>query len=310
VLRRHHAGHAKLADIIREDLEHSSLDVRRATRLVLGLQTIHARLTTAIAIEYEREARRASSPDERRSERVERLLAGTSLDTSGLDYDFDRFWHVCVIVAGDNSAQAASAIAVTLNRQLLPLRRGRELVWAWLGGPRAPEMPDIQRALLEAETPGMMFALGEPGRGTDGWSLTHRQAQAALRVALVAPRALTRYSDVGLIAPWLMDHGLARSFVDIYLSPLNELTDRGAIARETLRQYFKAGHQVAAAAAALTVDRSTLRKRLAVIERRLGYALRTRQAELEVALRLETIYGDATSLTRPLRGLDPNAWFM
>lgn len=310
VLGRHHACHAKLADIIREELEHDRAEAGSAVRLILAMQAIHARVTTKIAIEYEHESVRASSPDQQRSERIERLLEGASLDTSGIDYDFGRLWHVCFILAGDNAAQTASAVAAMLGRQLLSVVRGRETVWAWLGGPQAPDMADVQAALLDAAAPGRMIALGEPGRGISGWRITHRQAQAALRVALVEPRALARYSDVGLIAPWLLDHGLARSFVEIYLAPLDELTDEGAVARETLRHYFRAGHQVVAAAAALSVDRSTLRKRLAVIERRLGYSLRTRQAELEVALRLERLYGAGAPRLSPLCGPDSSGWFM
>jgi hypothetical protein len=310
VLGRHHAAHAKLADIIRDELEHNASDVESAIRLVLGLQAVHARLTTEIVAEYEVEAVRASTPEQQRAERIQRLLCGASFDTSGLDYDFDRCWHVCIIAVGDDAAQAATATAATLNRQLLPIRRGREIVWAWLGAPRVPDMSDVQRVLLEAETPGIIIAFGEPGSGIDGWRLTHRQAQAALRVALAERKALTRYSDVALIAPWLVDYSLARSFIDIYLSPLNDLAEDGAIARETLREYFKAGHQVVAAAAALRVDRSTLRKRLAAIESRLGYALCTRQAELEVALRLEILpYGDET-LPGPLGDPRVEKWLM
>ena len=83
------------------------------------------------------------------------------------------------------------------------------------------------------------------------------------------------------------------------------MKDGGAGAREALREIFKAGHQIEAAASALKVDRGTLRTRLARIERRLGFALRSPQAELELALRLEALYevgpsaGDGRRSTGP-----------
>jgi DNA-binding PucR family transcriptional regulator len=114
-------------------------------------------------------------------------------------------------------------------------------------------------------------------------------------VALLAPVPLTRYADVALLAACVLDHELAQSVIDIYLTPLNEGRDGGVHLRDTLLAYFAAGHQIASAAARLGVDRGTLRKRLTAIEERLGYALHTRQAELEIAMRLAALYGTERS---------------
>jgi DNA-binding PucR family transcriptional regulator len=142
---------------------------------------------------------------------------------------------------------------------------------------------------------GVSLAVGAAGRGIDGWRLTHRQAQAAMLVALRRPQMLTRYADVSLLAAVLRDAELARSVVEIHLSPLDGQKD-GAVLRETLHAYFAAGCNAATAAAALRVDRHTVERRLHTIETRLGRALHTCHAELEVALRVQEL-DDPTRLS-------------
>jgi hypothetical protein len=292
VLRRYHAGNAKLIDLIIAEIERSALASRPDTlRRILAVQaTLLDRLTADIATEYMREADdgvRAS--DQFRAQRVARLLSGASRDTSGLDYRFDDAWHLCVVAMGAGAQQAVEDLAARLDRQLLVVSRGDEVVVAWLGGPWPLNSGEVEAA--SPDTLGISFTLGEPGAGLEGWRLSHRQAHAAHRVALLAPVPLTRYADVALLAAWVLDHELAQSFIDIYLAPLSEGRDGGAHARDTLLAYFAAGHQIAAAAARLGVDRGTLRKRLTAIEERLGYALHTRQPELEIAMRLAALYG-------------------
>jgi DNA-binding PucR family transcriptional regulator len=122
--------------------------------------------------------------------------------------------------------------------------------------------------------------------------LTHRQAQAALRVALRRPKRLTRYGDVMLLAAVLQDDVSARSLVDTYLSPLDGLRD-GPLLRGTLYAYFEAGRNVTTAAAALGVERRTVSYRLQAFEERLGCRLGTCLPEVELALRLGELGMDA-----------------
>ena len=69
---------------------------------------------------------------------------------------------------------------------------------------------------------GVSSAIGEPGKGLDGWRLTHRQAQAAMRIALRRPQRLTRYADVALlaVADWY------EMFPDLRIS-FEDITDAG-----------------------------------------------------------------------------------
>jgi DNA-binding PucR family transcriptional regulator len=135
----------------------------------------------------------------------------------------------------------------------------------------------------------VMLALGEPGRGLAGWRLTHRQAQAALLVALRRPRRCTRYADVALLASALTDEALATVLIDVYLAPLEDSRGSGPVLRETLRAYLGAERSVSSAAAALGVVRKTVEKRLRTIEEKLGRSLHPCPAELEIALELDEL---------------------
>jgi hypothetical protein len=304
VLRRYQVGHAKLVDFILEAVEHENSSMKpAAVRAIIGLQaSVLDRLAADVSMEYAGAvARAARSSEQQLALRVQSLLTGTSFDVSGLNYEFDDAWHICITALGARAQQAVTGLANVLGASLLLVPRGEKSVWAWLGGPRRLSPSDIERAYLHRPPAGVTLALGEPGKGFDGWRLTHRQAQAALAISLLTSQPLTRYADVAVLAPWVLDHALARAFIAMYLSPLDEDRSDGLMARETLRAYFEAGHQVRAAAATLKVDRSTLRKRLTAIERRLGYALRTRQTELEVALRLEALSNGRISDVRLVR---------
>ena len=293
VLRRFHAGEAKFANSITREIE-CSREVDRSTslRLIVGMHALFNRLTTEITGEYEREAQRSTrSPEQRRAERVQSLLLGASFDTSGIDYEVEKAWHLCVIALGTTAERSLRRLAAELGRELLVVPRSSELVWAWLGGSHRLAPTRVESAARGTWAADVQLALSEPAQGLEGWRLAHRQAQAALRVALRDPKPRTRYADVALVEFLLRDESLALSFLDMHLAPLNALKDGGLSARETLSAYFNCGHQVAAAAGRLKVHRSTLRKRLVTIESRLGHPLPARQAELEVALRLETLLG-------------------
>lgn len=287
VLLRTNAGHTVLEDFVVQEVDFSSQgSVLRRVFPTLGALLDH--FTALMAHEYQRELERvARSPELRSMERVQRLLAGQSLDAAELGYRLDR-WHLGVIALGTGAGEAVRAMCARLGCELLSVARDEETVWAWLGGQRTLERVEIDRALPATRNAGVSMALGAPGRGLDGWRLTHRQAQAAMLVAQRRPQRLTRYADVSLLAAVLKDPELAASLVEIHLSSLDGHRD-SAVSRETLRAYFVAGCNAATAAAALGVDRHTVERRLHAIEKRLGRLLHTCHAELEVALAVEEL---------------------
>jgi DNA-binding PucR family transcriptional regulator len=301
VLTRYHAGQAKLENVIMRQIEQGGLvDQSAAMRLMVALHDLLNRLTTEIAAEFAREtAKTTRSSEQQFSERLQDLLSGSSFDTAGLNYAFDSAWHVCVIAIGPQSDRVIASLATILGRQLLSLPRGTEMTWAWLGGTRPLTIAEVESAAKRIPRATVRLALGEPRQGFDGWRVTHRQAQAALRVAFSDPNPtpLTRFADIALIEPLLRDRALGFSYVDIYLSPLNEAKDHGQTARDTLRAYLGAGQQIEAAAFKLEVHRHTVRTRIEAIEERLGYHISDRHAELAVALDIEALLAGTVART-------------
>jgi DNA-binding PucR family transcriptional regulator len=212
----------------------------------------------------------------------------------------------------------------------------KQSVWAWLGGRERFVVGEIERAVLAAITreeagqgeeagqseqagqsrkqgQGVLFAIGEPAGGLAGWRLTHRQAQAALTVALrrngisrngtpAQGVTFTRYADVALLAGVLKDEALAKALIEIYLSPLEDSRGSGPVLRQTLRAYLDAERSVSSAAIALGVVRKTVESRLHTIEERLGRTLHPCPAELEVALLLDELSSEPHSPEIPIVG--------
>jgi hypothetical protein len=287
VLLRNNAGHTVLEDFVMQEVDLASQSV--VLRGVFGtLGALLDHFTALLAHEYQRELERtARSPELRRTELVQRLLAGAPVDTAEFAYRFDAE-HLGVIASGARAREVVRALAAGLGRELLSVSPGEETVWAWLGGRRALDIAALSRLLTASEPAGVSVAIGGSGSGIDGWRLTHRQAQAAMLVAERRPQPLTRYADVSLLAAVLRDQELASSLVEAHLSPLDGHRD-SAVSRETLRAYFAAGCNAATAAAAMKVDRHTVERRLHSIETRLGRQLHACRAELEVALSLEEL---------------------
>src|SRR5450631_3000797 len=147
VLLRYNAGHTLLEDFVMQEAEHSDFASDRiALRHVLrALGGLLDHFTSSIANEYQQEAERmARSPELRRNERVQRLLAGAPVDASELDYEFDAE-HLGVIAMGARAGETVRSLAAGLGRQLLAVSRSEETVWAWLGGKRRLDFADIER---------------------------------------------------------------------------------------------------------------------------------------------------------------------
>jgi hypothetical protein len=301
VLRRYFAGHTLLEDFLIEEAESEKLlDPAAIKRLLRSQAAIVDRLLAAVSKAYTEETeRRPESANRRKAERIERLLDGEPLDTTDLGYDFEAH-HLGVVASGQGAEEALTALAGSLDARLLTVCREAGTIWAWLGSRRGLDPSEFKE--LASELPaGASLAVGEPGEGLAGWRLTHRQARAALSVALRKGDRLVRYADVALIASMLGDDLLATSLRELYLEPLTDERDGGAVARETLRAYFAAERNVSSAAMALGVNRNTVASRLRAIEKKLGRPLAACAADLDAALRLEEM--DQHSLDVPSRAV-------
>ncbi len=285
VLRRYLAGHALLEDFLIEEAQ-SRLEPKALAGLLRSQATLADRLLAAVSAAYSEEAaRRPKSSEQRRAERVERLLAGEPLDTADLGYELGAY-HLGILAAGPGAREEVMALARSTGTRCLAVHREEGALWAWLGASRCFDPAQLDR-IAAAELPeGVLLAFGEPGEGIAGWRLTHRQARAALSVATRTPGTPARYREVALLASALQDELLTASLRRIYLDPLAAERDGGAILRDTLNAYFAVDRNASSAAAALGVQRHTVSSRLRVAEDLLGSPLHSCAADLEIALRI------------------------
>jgi len=288
VLRRYFAGHTLLEDFLIQEAERE-LDPAALKRLLRSQAAIVDRLLTAASSAYTEEAERKPRGAERRkAELVERLLDGEPIEASGMGYELEG-WHLGLVASGPSAREAIEALARKLDSRMLTVSREKGIQWAWLGSRRRLDPQEIQRGISRGPPQRLSLAIGEPGEGLSGWRLTHRQACAALSVALRGGEPLVRYAEVPLLASALQDDLLAASLQQLYLAPLCTARDGGEVSRETLYAYFAAGQNVTSAAATLGINRSTAAKRLGAIEKRIGRPLASCGVELSVALRLHQL---------------------
>ncbi|HEY5054445.1 MAG TPA: helix-turn-helix domain-containing protein [Solirubrobacterales bacterium] len=290
VLRRYFAGYTLLGDFLIEEAKGADLlGATELKRLLRTQATLFDRLIAAITVEYARESEgRLDTAEQRRAERVKRLLDGELLDTAELRYDFDAH-HLGAIGVGPGAGDAFRELAKSLDRRLLAICPGGDSVWAWFGARGALDPEHLEHHISLDWPSRVSLALGEPTQGLAGWRLTHQQARATLPIALRKPQTFVRYADVALLASVLQDDVFTTSLRQLYLVPLEVGHDGGDAARETLRAYFAAGCNVSSAAAALGVKRHTVTNRIRVIEEQIHRPLSSCSAEMETALHLESL---------------------
>lgn len=290
VLRRYFAGHVLIDDFMMQEAERTEhLDPSELKRLLRSQAAIVDRLLAAVSQAYTEEAKRRPQGTERqKAERIERLLGGEPLDTAELGYGFEG-WHLGLVASGPGAEKALSVLARSLDARLLTLRREEGTHWAWLGSKRRLDAAEAEAFAARELPDGLALAIGEAGEGIAGWRLTHRQARAALSVALRGGDRVVRYAGVALLASALQDELLRTALHDLYLAPLEAERDGGEALRETLRAYFAAERNVSSAAAMLGVNWQTIKNRLKTVEERVGASLGACDTEMELALALETV---------------------
>jgi hypothetical protein len=287
VLGCYFAGYTLLLDYAIEEADASGLLDKVALRdLLRGQGVVFERLIAEVSRDYRREASgRLVSNEQRRAERVRRLLAGELVDSTDLAYELDD-WHIGAVAAGAGAAEALQELAWSLDRRPLLIRRDDGTVWAWFGCRREFDREQTYERISREWPAEMRLAVGEPAKGRAGWRLSHRQASMAFPLARPRRTPVIRYSEVALAATVLQDDLLASSLRQLYLDPLAEERDGGQCLRETLRAYLAAGGNASSAAAALGVHRRTVTSRLITIEERIGRPVDDATAELETALQL------------------------
>jgi DNA-binding PucR family transcriptional regulator len=288
VMRRVTVAERLVKKFATDEADHLSARVLDEALSPLG--TAIDRLTAVLADEYSQEREQMERlPEQHRSEIVQRLLSSESVDSTELaelEYEIYTFWHLGLIATGTQAADILQRLKAHYPRLLAVSPKG--CVWAWLGFQEMPTVRDIKRLSIDGHV-GLSLAVGEPGKGIDGWRLTHEQAQAALRLALYKPDGFARYADDRLLATTLQNDTLIKSLTQKYLVPLRGQKDGGAALRQTLRTYIDLDCNASSAAHALRVGRHTVESRVRSAEKLIGCSLRGCLTELDVALRLEEL---------------------
>ena len=282
VLRRYFAGYTLLTDCLVRAAQQGPADLAETMR---SQAELFDRLIAAVTEAYAEESeRRCTSTEQRRTEKVKRMLKGELLDTSDLGYPMEG-WHLGIVALGEEARGALRVLAADLDLRPLIVAGDGGITWAWLGAARRPNCTSIARHAAAVLPDSMTLCLGEPARGLVGWRLTHHQAASTLTVARRRPPGVTRYQEVSLLTSMLQDEVLLSSLQDLYLAPLAAARG-GAALRETLGAYFAADRNIASAASSLGVARQTVASRLRTIEDHLGRPLAGCAVELEMALAL------------------------
>lgn len=240
----------------------------------------------AYTAELERQRQTREQHD---AEIVLRLLAGEpGLDLSRIKYDFDGH-HLGVIASGQDARQALDILSGRLGCQMLPIEREEGTIWAWLGGRAQIAAHDLERHLPDGAYAHVKLTAGLLERGVRGFRLTHKHAQAALRVARLERQRVTWYADVEPVALVLHDEELARSMITTCIQPIVDQRD-GAVLLRTLQTFFACRHNRARTADALPADRHTVDRHIRRIGDLIGCPLYDCHTKVELALKVYELW--------------------
>lgn len=309
MLRRYVAGAGVFWDFfLREALRREMTEEQRARVLLeasAALISMGTQLLPLVGAAHAKEVARQEDPREERTAAVIRALIDCMpAATDGIPYDFDGT-HVGLVATGSGAQRAVRILAAGLGCDHLCLPRPDGAVWAWFqvrGSFETEDLPDAKR--IER---GVRIAIGEEAGGRLGFRATHRQAQAAMQVAVWQRQPITRYRDVLLLVPAIQDESCRDALISVYLEPLEQAPEKNPTLKETLEAYFDSERNTSATAALLRVDRRTATSRLRTVEERLGFPIYTHAAELEIALRLDRLRRQGPDALRDLHTLSMKA---
>jgi hypothetical protein len=281
----------------------SELLARVLARSSAHIFTFIDRSCDHLVAEYRAEfgALRPSAADRPPAEVVRELLDDGAADESSasslLRHDIGGY-HVALILAPLDAAAdpraaladiSADAAAATL---ILPVGDGTW--WAWLTWAAAPDQQRLAR-LAELRCPGVLVAMGGPGKGRAGFRRSHREARDADRTARLSRRpvaGVVRHRELELAGLLCHDPDRAQRLAADRLGALARPDETSQRLRDTLLTYLAHGCNKTQTAAVLHVHHKTVSYRLGQAERLLGRPLTDAVLELGSALLIHrTLHG-------------------
>jgi PucR C-terminal helix-turn-helix domain len=248
------------------------------------------RLSALLTEEYEREREQVQRKRAgQRTVLVHQLLNGAEHDSETIGWPLEHH-HLGMLAWGETPDRTIEELGRALGRPVLVVESGMQgtrFGWASGAGPlgRAEE-----RMVSSFKPSHGQLALGLEAAGADGFVLTNRQSRRAGWVAWSTDDPVTRFRDVALEALAVEDEDSARAFVAAEICGFDDHSARSQRLRETLRAYFSADQNAAAAAASLGVHQQTVANRIKAVEELLGSTVGARRGELELALRLHRCF--------------------
>jgi DNA-binding PucR family transcriptional regulator len=273
-----------------DQVSHSEEDRSACTRAVVRSALAYDdRLARLLEQEYDAERNRVlGSSDQARLRLMRDLVDGVIDRAPMLEYDLD-VEHIGLIAWGDSPDAVLKSLARRLDARLVSAPIPAGFRWAWLGS-RSFDSGVVDALTGFAPQNGSSLAIGQADAGIEGFRRTHRQAGAAHVVATRKPQPLTLYRDVAPEALALRDESAAREFVSSVLTGIGGEDRRSQQLRATLRAYFQSEQNAAATAAALGVHDATIARHLTEVEDRICGGVNNRRVELEMALRLNSLF--------------------
>ncbi|WAJ46451.1 helix-turn-helix domain-containing protein [Mycobacterium sp. Aquia_216] len=250
-----------------------------------------------------------------RALRVREVLAASKsidVDAVSTSIRYPLRWHHLALVMWYPETSAESQELAGLQRLLRELGEAagaaagslfvaadRTCGWGWLpyraSNGEAADAPAKVRQFIEARSESPSVAIGAMAAGVEGFRQSHREAESAYRVAMVAKREPTviAATDPGVSIAALLSADIAdtRVWVIKVLGGLAGDGENDARLRDTLRVYLGCGCSYKTAAEQLNLHFNTVKYRVGRAVARRGREIGNDRLDVELALLVCHWYG-------------------
>ncbi|WP_430332979.1 PucR family transcriptional regulator [Rhodococcus sp. ACT016] len=299
----YHAGHRAMLGFATEFLDKGDLDPRFKLQVLATMWSQTSELLNAmldeLAATYSQERERLlQGAFSSRITTVREILDGGG-DVGGasarLDYSLRRA-HTAIVAWVDETAPLTGSLESSVarlagHRRHLSVPSGAHGVWAWIAH---DDIDDDSLPMDPSAIPsGVRIAVGEPAKGIDGFRRSHREAQAAQRIAETGKRrnTVTRYADVEVASMLSADPARMQTLMERELPGLLGEDAAAERLRDTLREVLACHGNHESAARRLGVHKNTVRYRMQRVEEILGHDVLSRRLKIELALECFDVFG-------------------
>jgi DNA-binding PucR family transcriptional regulator len=320
LVRAYRLGQRRMNEFVFREIR--ELDIE-PTAQVAVLNAISATLfeyidwiSQQVVVVYEDERERwLENQNSIRALRVQEVLAGkkaVDVDTATTEIRYPLRWHHLALVMwysggaadGDELAQLQRflrELSEAVHAAASPLFVAADQIsgWGWLPFRAAPaDAVGTVRQFALKQTAPPNVGIGSVVPGVDGFRRSHREADAARRVAItgaISEPAVIAAADQGLLIAAMLggDIAQARDWVSEVLGDLAADTENDARLRETLRVFLRCGSSYKQAAEELDLHFNSVKYRVGRAEARRGREIGPDRLDVELALVLCQWYGSA-----------------